>query len=114
MARRKKKIHDLVFDDSIPTGLDTQLSPVIPNNKTARLCCFGWSCPLDGSTVAVQWGVPGNWRTIRGGYGNMNLNLEKEFNGNGTRRFRIVRRNAGSGTQVIMAWMHVILINDFQ
>lgn len=109
----KTKI-DLVFDDSIVPGLpgDIKQSPVIPNGKIVRVLNMGWSCPLDSSIAAIQFGSGGSWNTFRGGYGNLDIKFTKgvDFVGDGVKRFRLIRINAGTGNQVLVVWFGAVIL----
>ena len=113
MPKLSKTRFTLFFDSVIAAdSSDAQLTPVVPNGKKVRLLEIGWSASiLDDSMVAVQWGNAGNWTTIRSGYGTICLHLNKDFIGNGTKRFRIIRQNKhATEEKIVMAWLEAIAL----
>lgn len=92
------------------TAVDT-VGPVIPSGKRVRVICFGGAdCGTDSaaSIVALQWGAAGAWETIRG-FGlagsSIEVQIGQDFIGNGTQQFRIVRRNQGGASRIVLAWV---------
>lgn len=90
-----------------PGGTDLFLSPVIPNGKTVMLKVFGGGVPIgnNGSFVALQWGAGADWATVRAISHNAEFNIMRAFEGDGAKRFRIVRKNEHTAAQVIFAWV---------
>lgn len=114
-----KTKYDLCFDSSIAAGAtDIQSSAILPTGKTARLVCFGGYDPLIADKlsgfIALQWGSTGSWSTVRAG-GDGFFNLEwpkgKDFIGDGSKRFRLVRQNKSSSDKIMVAWMYVLIVD---
>lgn len=84
----------------------------VPNGKRVRILRFGGSDVGAGdgiaSTVALQWGSGASWETVMG-FGLASTAFEvgvgRNFTGNGTKKFRIVRINATGSAKVIIAWV---------
>lgn len=118
MSKREK--YDSTLETLINAGTsDNQLFPIIPYGKTLRLITFGGFDPLtnDGvsSLISIQWGNgTAGWQTIRtGGNGFFNIQWEKgkDFIGDGTNRFRIVRQNKSANNKILTAWLTALIIN---
>lgn len=111
---------DIVIESAVNAGItETQLAPIIPVGKTVRLMNFGGFDPItsDGVSgiISLQYGnATDGWKLIRcGGNGFFNIQWEKgkDFIGDGTKRFRIVRQNKSSNIKNIAAWVIALKID---
>ena len=114
MAKKNEII--LYIDDNVSAGAtDILESPVIANGKTIKVLRFGG---LDlnigdnkGSIIALQWGDGGSWDTIRAhSGGTLEFDINRAFEGNGTKKFRIVRMNKSAQAKLIGAWFEGIIL----
>lgn len=90
------------------SSLDIDLSAIIPNGQTVTLKVFGGAIPfqVSGSYIAIQWGDnSGGWNTIRAITREAEYLINREFIGNGVRRFRIVRNNTDIQARAMVAWI---------
>jgi len=113
----KKTIIDLSKDDDVTSGAtDITIHPsAIPNNKIARITRFGGACPLDSdgieSLILVQWGSGGSWKTIRAfSSSSADMIMDKEFVGDGSDTFRLIRVNRSATTKPMVAWLEGLII----
>lgn len=112
--------YGMILDNSVGASTSaTDPSPIIPNGKTVRLTSFGGYDPIGsdgvGGIISLQWGSASSWLTIRaGGFGTFDFNWDKgiDFNGDGTKRFRIVRQNRSSVAKVMVAWLTAKLVKE--
>jgi hypothetical protein len=87
------------------------VGPVIPAGKRVRLITFGAAdCGTDNeaSITALQWGAAGAWETIRAfglAHCSMEVRLDQDYIGDGTKRFRVVRKNQSSSSRIVLAWL---------
>jgi len=91
---------------------DTNLSPIVPNGKSAVVLVFGGALLFEatGSYVALQWGdASGGWQTVRVIAKEGEYHLNREFIGDGVKRFRIVRRNTDTSARPIIAWIEGLI-----
>jgi len=89
-------------------------SQVVPNGKTVYLKRLGGLAPaVSGavwSYVVLQWGSGSAWTTIRAGYGTFDFSIGRDFVGDGTSRFRLIRRNKSAKTALeIGAWFEALV-----
>jgi|SRR3990172_7764380 len=106
-----------IIEDSELNGTETliKLTDPIPAGLTVVIREFGGVVVASNSKegyVKLQWGsdVPTPvWQTIRAGTGFFNLHLNKDFVGDGVKRFRIIRENKASQKQVIVAWLDALI-----
>jgi hypothetical protein len=98
-----------VLENNIAAGVtDMDLGPIIANGKIAVIKSFGGAIPFnsDGSFIAIQWGDnTGGWNTIRVIVKEAEYTINREFQGNGVKRFRLVRKNTNPSTQPMIAWL---------
>lgn len=110
----KKTEINLFFDDNIAaSSTDTKLSAIIPTGRKVTLKRFG-GCDVaigDGldSIIAIQWGSSGSWQTIRGCSKSFEFEMQRDFEGDGSSRFRLVRINKSSSAKPILAWVDGII-----
>jgi len=112
-----KTEHNLFFNDVIGSGdTDLKLSPIIPNGKRVTLKVFGGCTPQinndDTPIIVVQWGSGTTWQSIRAGCKMFNFELNRDFLGDGVKRFRLIRENGHvTGSNIIIAWLD-LLVHD--
>jgi hypothetical protein len=113
MAKTKYKI--MIGDDAkMAPGNDIVQSPIVPNGKNVRLREFGGCTPAIGDGIdgfiGLQWGSSGSWESIAIGCHEFQRELKRDFLGDGTKRFRIVRMNESAVNRYIVAWLDAILL----
>lgn len=98
---------DEYLSDSISAGAqEVDTLPTVPTDETWRLMRFGGGA-VDKAAIALQANLGGTWTTIRliaapdGG----EFTIDRDYTGNGTLRFRIVRQNKHSAAQDVVAWL---------
>jgi hypothetical protein len=114
----KEKI-DLIFDDSIgATTTDIKTGAIVASGKTVRLFNFGGYDPRIGdgidSLIVLQWGSGTSWQTVRAGGGGTfehSWKSGQDFNGDGVKRFRLIRQNKSTSAKPIVAWMMALIVN---
>ena len=113
----KKTIIDLSTDDDVNAGATeiTVHPSAVPISKTARITRFGGTAPLDSDGIQgltiLQWGSGGTWKTIRAFSSSFaDIILDKEFEGDGTKTFRLVRVNRSAATKPMIAWVEGLII----
>lgn len=113
-----KESYDFVIESSVAAGsTDMQNGPVIPNGKTARILNFGGFDPLTNdqvhSIIVLQWGSGTSWKTVRAGGGGI-FNFEflkgKDYIGDGTKYFRLVRQNKSSVAKNLILWLQAVIL----
>ena len=111
MALKTK--HYLMFDNSIETGNTIDMTPIIPTSKKVTLQRFGGFDPSIGdgldSIIVVQWGNGGSWVTVGAGGKFFDMEMRRDFEGDGAKRFRIVRQNKSATAKVIVAWLEALV-----
>lgn len=111
-----KTTYEIYHDSSVASGAtDLQLSPIIPIEKTVRILSFGGFDPNIGdnksSIIALQWGSGPDWKTIRaGGDGTFEFVLNKDFVGDGTKRFRLARQNKSASAKPLIVWLYAVVL----
>ena len=113
----KKIIIELSVDDEVPAG-NTEVSThagAVPSGKVARIKNFGGATPLDSdgveSLTVLQWGSGGTWKTVRGfTRSTINMKLDLEFVGDGSKTFRLIRSNLSSTDKKMLAWLEGLII----
>lgn len=98
-------------------GETVNTSAVVPAGKTVFVKKFGGLAPAVSSTVwsyaVLQWGSnAGGWDTVRVGYGTFEFSIGRDFTGDGTSRFRLVRRNkspTGTPALEVAAWLEALV-----
>lgn len=113
----KKTLIDLSKDDDVTAGsTDVTVHPsAIPNLKVARITRFGGATPLDTDGVQcltiLQWGSGSTWKTVRAfSRSTIEYAMDKEFEGDGTKTFRLVRVNRTGTTKPMIAWVEGLII----
>jgi hypothetical protein len=112
IVRVNRNTVDVFLDASIAGGgTDIFTLPVIPNGDRWRLRLMGMADPATGdgiaSIVALQLG-PGTWNTIRAFSAagtTVQIEIDREITGNGTRQLRVVRQNPSAVAKQIVAWL---------
>lgn len=112
MAKTK---FDIVYDDSVPGGTtDIKMSAIIPSGRVIQLQSFGGCTPdigdgIDGQT-ALQWGSGTSWQTIRAGTKSWDMLFKKDFLGDGSKRFRLVRKNNSTTSRPMVVWLEALVL----
>jgi hypothetical protein len=110
---------NLIVESAVAQGAtDISLGTVIPNGETVRLLKFGgYERLLSSNTgiIALQIGSGGTWQTIRAGGGGtpFEFELNKNYVGDGVKRFRLVLQNkdpAGGPAKEMVAWIEAIVL----
>lgn len=102
------------LDSSVAANTtDTQNTQAVPSGRSLRLKKFGGCIPytLDGSFIALQWGSGSTWETIRCLCGSIEYVIDREFIGDGTKMFRVVRKNNGATAKNMAAWMDALVLD---
>jgi len=99
---------DLYLDDTVAPGSPSvELLNVVPNGQVWRIMHFGGAAAYSG-IIAFQVYAGTEWKTVRAtagpGQGDDFL-IDRDFTGNGTIRFRIVRQNLHTASQQMVAWL---------
>lgn len=113
----KKTIIELIADDEVTAG-STEISIFganVPNGKIARITRFGGSTPRDSDQVEsltlFQYGSGSSWETIRGFSTSFaDIELNREFLGDGTKTFRLIRKNRSASDKEMLAWLEGLII----
>jgi len=87
------------------TSVDTLAE--IPSGQVWRLMHFGGAAPQP-AIVGLQVNTGSGWQTMRATAGTGQADdflIDRDYTGDGTVRFRIVRQNLHSATQQIVAWL---------
>lgn len=95
------------LDDSVAAGgQDVHTLPVIPTGQSWRLVKFGGGA-VEKAAIALQANLGGTWTTVRliAAPDGDEFDVNRDFTGNGTLQFRIVRQNKHTSAQVIVAWL---------
>jgi hypothetical protein len=108
-----KKVIDISIDETVVSGTPSIIgSNVIPLGITLTLNEFGGYCPA-GCLIALQWGYASDWKTIRAGSGTFNFDMQKGFEGDSVKSFRVVLKNDSGYDQAMVAWAYA-LIDQFE
>ena len=113
-ALAKTDVH-LVEQGSVAAGSDeVSTTPIVPLGKVVKVKKFGCMAPaLQAATwsyVILQWGNGGGWETVRVCYGSTEFDVQRDFSGDGSKRFRLVRRNKSTTTALDMgAWVEALV-----
>ena len=112
----KKTLIDLSADDTV-SGNSTETSDDTPiaAGAVARILRFGGAVGKDDgdndNIIALQWGsVGGGFKTVRAFPNFWDFKLFKEFEGDGTKHFRLVRQNNNTGSTQVIAWLEGIIL----
>jgi hypothetical protein len=113
----KKTIIDLSADSDV-AGSSSEITTApaaVPSGKIARITRFGGTCPRDTnlveSMIVLQWGSGGSWKTIRAiasSFGD--IALDKEYVGDGTKTFRLIRSNRSTASKPMVAWLEGFIV----
>jgi len=115
MSETTRQLVDLLFDGNVTAGA-SEISIIgngpIPNGETWRIVKFGGSEVGSGdgvaSVIAIQEDNGSGWKTIRG-FGIVSncseIEIGRDFIGNGTRKIRIIRQNKSGASKQIIAWI---------
>ena len=113
----KKTLIEISTDDEVTAGSTeiTVATGVVPNGKVARVKRFGGTTPRDAdgieSLTLLQWGSGGSWQTIRAFATSFeDIQLDREFVGNGAKTFRLVRVNRSTTDKPMIAWLEGLII----
>jgi hypothetical protein len=109
---------DLIVEDVVAQGAtEINQSAIIPDGKILRLITFGGYERMVAATsgiIALQFGSGAAWQTIRvGGGGVFEFELNKNYFGDGVKRFRLVRQNkdpVGSVAKEMVAWVEAVVL----
>lgn len=110
---------DVVYDETIAANNTTiTLSPIIPDGKTIRLTKFGGFDPIGpdntASIIALYWGNnTTGWKLVRaGGMGifDFQWNPGKDYQGNGSNRFRLIRQNRSPDNKPLAVWLEALIL----
>lgn len=96
------------IDSSVAQSSEDIFSLIlVPSGAHVVLTEFGGCVPFikDGSYIAIQWGKTGDWKTIRAIAREGTYVIKKEFIGDGTRTFRIIRKNTDTVARVMLVWI---------
>jgi hypothetical protein len=113
IVRTERQRVDKVFDGQVAgASQEVQELPVIPNGECWCITRFGGSEVGTGdgkaSSVALQVFDGTSWQTIRG-FGLVStaveVELQRDIRGDGTRKLRVVRRNQSASPKQIIAWV---------
>lgn len=104
-----------ILDNAIAAGAtDVHLFEIIPDGTRVKVVKFGGYervTIVATGLIILQWGSnAGGWETIRAGGGPSPFEflVNREFVGNGVKRFRIVRQNKDLlGSKEMAAWAEV-------
>lgn len=110
---KKTKFH-YIFDDEVTAGgTAVETFPIIPSGIMLTLKMFGGADLAIGdgidSWAALQWGSGATWETVRVGTKMWNLHMKHDFLGDGTKRFRLVRKNESTTDKKIVVWIESLL-----
>jgi hypothetical protein len=114
IVRTTRNRVDVFADSSVAGGAnDMTLLPVIPDGDRWRVRFMGMADPGTGdgisSVVALQIEQPaGTWTTVRAlssAGQTVQLQIDKEIKGNGSRRLRLARQNKSAVSKQIVAWL---------
>ncbi len=111
-----KSRFDIYLDSNVDAGAtDVQASDIIPDGAVVRLSSFGGLDPNVGdnksSIIGIQWGNSTKWKTIRaGGSGTFDFNVKLDFKGDGTKRFRLVRKNNSATAKPLICWLFAVIL----
>lgn len=111
MAEKTK--HYLMYDNEVPVGTTVDMTPVIPSGKVVTIKKFGGFDPAVGdnkdSIIALQWGSGTTWTTIKAGGKCFEFDMQRDFIGDGSKRFRLVRVNRSAQIKIIVAWLEALV-----
>ena len=111
-----KTVHDKSVLSVVTSGSTDYLeTPVIPSGKMATVLHFGCAIPpgTDGTTgiVILEWGSGSSWAIIKAFSSDADMKVNKDYLGDGTKKFRLGRYNMSSSSKPIAAWGE-ILVHD--
>jgi hypothetical protein len=110
----------LKFDDDVLSGA-TKIdnSPVIPNGQTWRVSRLICAHADDGSHISggfqLEWGEAGSWEFVSAAYltgDTKEYAVKKDFTGDGTKTFRIIRQNLDGAKLMIRAIRYSVLSKE--
>lgn len=111
-----KTVYNIIKDDEVAgTSTDIAVSPAIPAGKRVRIRRFGgYDRPVGdgiGSLIALQWGSGGSFDTVRAfGNGSFEVSMDQDFEGDGSKLFRIVRINKSATSKEMVAWLDALVL----
>lgn len=123
MPETQRQLVDLVFDGNVVPGASEITiigSGPIPNGERWQIRKFGGSEVGTGdgvaSVIALQKNNSSGWKTIRG-FGIVSncceIEIGRDFIGNGTRKLRIIWQNKSSASKQIIAWVMGVRIPTY-
>ena len=96
------------------SGNEVTLSPIVPNGKTVRLREFGGCAPNIGDGkdgfMGLQWGAGASWTTVAVGCHEFQRELRRDFQGDGVKRFRLVRMHESATNRYVIAWLDAVVL----
>jgi len=98
---------DEYLSDSIAAGgQDVHTLPLVPTGQSWRLAKFGGGA-VEKAAIALQANLGGTWTTVRliVAPDGDEFQVDRDFTGDGTLRFRIVRQNKHTAPQDVVAWL---------
>lgn len=107
---------EIYVDSNVAAGAtDVQASDIIPATATVRILSFGGFDPNIGDSkdgiIGLQYGSGTNWKTLRaGGGGVFDFNSKIDIVGDGTKRFRLVRKNNSSTPKSLICWLYAVIL----
>jgi hypothetical protein len=113
-----KPIIDFIVENTVAQGATvTDMTSIIPNGKTVKINKFGGYerlLSLNTGIIALQFGSGAAWTTLRaGGGGTFEFPIDRTFDGDGAKRFRVVRINkdpVGSVAKEMVAWIEAVIL----
>ena len=105
-----KPKEDKAFDSEVAKNSEEVWeSPVYANGDRVLLKFFGASCPNEDTFAVLEWGSGSSWELVRAVVnGTIDMRLWKTFAGDGSKRFRLTRRNENlSQDKIIIAWTEI-------
>jgi len=114
MALKNK--FDIYLDSNVAANAtDIVSGDIIEADKTVRISSFGGFDPNIGdnkaSIIAIQYGSGTSWKTIRaGGDGTFDFKMNIDVKGDGSKRFRLVRKNNSATPKPLICWLFAVII----
>jgi len=104
---------DVIEDGSVAaSSVVVKLSAIVPTGKRVLLQKFGGCSGATAGFCAIQWGdAAGGWTTVRAISGTCEFIINREFIGDGVKRFRTVRQNDTTTAKYMAAWAEALVMN---
>jgi hypothetical protein len=105
-----RELLDKYLDDSVTgSGQDVWSAPDIPADEPWHLTKFGGTAGA-AAVIGLQLRTgtsPDVWTMIRAGIGpgQFEFDVDRDYVGDGTKKFRVVRQEKSGSAQQIIAWL---------